>query len=130
MIKISTKNAPTPAGHYSQAIVHDNIVYISGQIPIDPNKSEKIVGSIEKQTEQVLQNLGEILKAANSDLNLVLKTTIYISDMELWDRVNKVYSIFFKDHRPARVIVPTKELHFGFQIELEATAVVRSYTSG
>ena len=124
MREISTGNAPKAAGHYSQAIVHNNIVYVSGQLPIDPKTGEKHIGSIEEQTEQVLKNLSEILKAAESNLNQVIKTTVYISDIELWDRVNTVYSRFFGEHRPARAVVPTRNLHFGFQIEIEAIAVV------
>jgi len=124
MREISTPNAPKPSGHYSQAIVHNNIVYVSGQLPIDPKTGEKRVGSIEEQTEQVLKNLSEILQAAGCNLNQVLKTTVYISDIELWDRVNTVYSKFFGEHRPARAVVPTRNLHFGFQIEIEAIAAL------
>jgi len=125
MKAISTENAPRPAGHYSQAIVHNNIVYVSGQLPIDPKTGERRTGPIEEQTEQVLSNLAEILKAAGADLNQVLKTTVYISDIELWLRVNNVYSRFFGEHRPARSVVPTKNLHFGFQIEIEAIAALK-----
>jgi 2-iminobutanoate/2-iminopropanoate deaminase len=121
---ISTPNAPKPAGHYSQAIVHNNLVYVSGQLPIDPESGEKSIGSIEEQTEQVLKNLSEILKAAGSNLNQVIKTTVYISDIELWDRVNAVYARFFGEHRSARAVVPTRNLHFGFQIEIEAIATL------
>ena len=121
---ISTSNAPKPAGHYSQAIVHNNLVYVSGQLPIDPESGEKRIGSIEEQTEQALKNLSEILKAAGSNLNQVIKTTVYISDIELWDRVNAVYARFFGEHRPARAVVPTRNLHFGFQIEIEAIAAL------
>ena len=121
---ILTSNAPKPAGHYSQAIVHNNLVYVSGQLPIDPESGEKRIGSIEEQTEQALKNLSEILKAAGSSLNQVIKTTVYISDIELWNRVNAVYARFFGEHRPARAVVPTKNLHFGFQIEVEAIAAL------
>ena len=125
MIEISTPNAPSPAGHYSQAIVHGDMVYVSGQLPIDPHTGIKRVGSIEEQTEQALQNLAGILAAANSDLDQVVKTTVYISDIALWERVNTVYAKFFGAHRLARAVVPTKELHFGFQIEIEAIAALR-----
>jgi 2-iminobutanoate/2-iminopropanoate deaminase len=124
MEMISTPNAPKPAGHYSQAIVHNNLVYVSGQLPIDPESGEKRIGSIEEQTEQALKNLSEILLAAGSNLNQVLKTTVYISDIELWDRVNAVYARFFGEHRPARAVVPTRNLHFGFQIEIEAISTL------
>ena len=124
MKAISTENAPRPAGHYSQAIVHDNIVYVSGQLPINPRTGDKLTGPIEEQTEQVLNNMAAILKAAGADLSQVLKTTVYISDIELWSRVNEVYSRFFGEHRPARSVVPTKDLHFGFQIEIDAIAAL------
>ena len=124
MIEISTLDAPRPAGHYSQAIVHGGMVYVSGQLPIDPQTGEKRAGSIEEQTEQALRNLAAILKAADSGLDQVVKTTVYVSDIELWGRVNQVYSRFFGGHRPARAVVPTRELHFGFQIEIEAIAAV------
>ena len=124
MIAISTENAPAPAGHYSQAIVQGNVVYVSGQLPIDPQTGEKRIGSIEEQTEQALNNLSQILKAAGSDVSQVVKTTVYVSDIALWDRVNAVYAEFFGEHRPARAVVPTRDLHFGFQIEIEAIAAV------
>ena len=124
IVEISTPNAPRPAGHYSQAIVHGNTVYVSGQLAIDPQTGEKRLGSIEEQTEQALKNVAEILKAANSDISQVLKTTVYISDIALWDRVNAVYARFFGEHRPARAVVPTRDLHYGFQIEIEAIAFV------
>jgi len=124
MEKISTLDAPKPAGHYSQAIVHNNMIYVSGQLPIDPKTGRNKIDSIEQQTEQALKNLSEILKAANSDLSKVVKTTVYISDINLWDQVNTVYSKYFGEHRPARAVVPTRELHFGFQIEIEAIACV------
>jgi 2-iminobutanoate/2-iminopropanoate deaminase len=122
--QVTTQKAPLPAGHYSQAVVHGKTVYVSGQLPIDPRNGSKEPRSIEEQTQQVLQNLEAILNAAGSDAAHVIKTTVYVSDIKLWDRVNAVYSEFFGDHRPARVVVPTLELHFGFQVEIEAIAAV------
>ena len=124
MKRVVTINAPQPAGHYSQAMVHNGIIYVSGQLPTVPETGEKILGPIEEQTAQALKNLAAILKAAKSDLKRVIKTTVYISDISLWDKVNAVYKEFFGNHRPARTVVPTRELHFGFQIEIEATAAV------
>lgn len=120
--KVFTENAPRPAGHYSQAVVHDGIVYVSGQLPIDPETGEKRIDSIEEQIDQALRNLSSILDASGSGIEHVLKTTVYISDIELWGRVNEVYARFFGDHQPARAVVPTRNLHFGFQIEIEAVA--------
>lgn len=120
-----TPNAPRPAGHYSQAVVYNRIVYVSGQLAIDPQTGEKRLDSIEAQTEQTLKNVEEILKASDSDLSRVLKMTIYISDINLWGAVNSVYARVMGEHRPARAIVPVKDLHYGFQIEIEAIAATR-----
>ncbi len=117
-------NAPTPAGHYSQAIIHHGLVYVAGQLPIDPATGEKKLGSIEEQTEQTLSNIRAILQAAGSDLDRVLKMTIYISDITLWGKVNEVYARVMGGHRPARAVVPVKDLHYGFQIEIEAIAAL------
>ena len=124
MKTIFTLDAPKPAGHYSQAIVHDGLVYVSGQLPIDPHTGEKRTGSIEEQAKQVLKNVAAILEAAGSDVSQVLKATVYISDIGLWDRVNAVYAEFFGDHRPARAVVPTRELHYGFQVEIAVIAAL------
>ncbi|MCA1628058.1 MAG: Rid family detoxifying hydrolase [Acidobacteria bacterium] len=122
MTLVHTPDAPAPAGHYSQATVHRGIVYVAGQLAIDPRTGERKLGSIEEQTEQALRNVGEILIAAGSDLNRVLKMTIYIADTSLWGAVNEVYARVLGEHRPARAVVPTKELHYGFLIEIEAVA--------
>lgn len=121
---INTTNAPMPAGHYTQAIVCNGMVYVSGQLPVKPDRSSKEVGTIEEQTLQALQNVEQILIAANSSKDRVVKVTVYISDISLWGKVNEVYARFFSAHKPARAIVPTKELHYGYQIEIEAIAAV------
>ena len=121
MNPIFTSEAPVPGGHYSQAMVHNGLIFVAGQLPIRAN-GEKCLGSIEEQTELILSNLRTILQAAGSDLDKVLKTTVFIADIELWGRVNAVYARLFGEHRPARSVVPVKELHYGFLIELEAVA--------
>jgi 2-iminobutanoate/2-iminopropanoate deaminase len=125
MEKIYTENAPKPAGHYSQAVVHNGLVFVSGQIPIDPVTGTKLTGEIEAQTHQVLKNLESILQASGSDLSHLLKVNLYVSDMSLWDRVNTVYAEFMGDNKPARAVIPTRELHYGFKIEVEAVAATR-----
>lgn len=120
---IETPNAPLPAGHYSQATVVNGLVFVAGQLPIKPNR-EKVLGSIEEQTLQTLENVKAIVEAAGSDLHHIAKVTVYISDISLWEGVNKVYTEFFGAHKPARAIVPVKDLHYGFLIEIEAVAVV------
>ena len=124
MKSVKTDKAPIPGGHYSQAIVHNGLVYVSGQLPVDPKTGEKVTGAIEEQTRLVLQNLSAILEASGSSLSQVLKVTVYISDISLWGQVNEVYADVFGDHRPARAIVPTRDLHFGFKIEVDAVAAV------
>jgi 2-iminobutanoate/2-iminopropanoate deaminase len=120
--RIHTTDAPQPGGHYSQALVHNGLVFVSGQLSIDPQTGEKKLGSIEEQTEQALNNVAAILKAANSDLSQVLKMTVYVADIELWAAVNAVYARVMGDHRPARAVIPTGPLHYGFLIEIEAIA--------
>ena len=120
--RIETKNAPAAGGHYSQAVVHNGLVFVSGQLSIDPQTGEKKLGSIEEQTEQVLKNVEAILKAANSDFSRVLKMTVYVADIELWAAVNEVYARVLGEHRPARAVIPTGKLHYGFLIEIDAVA--------
>ena len=126
MQAIETRDAPAAAGHYSQAIVHNGVVYVAGQLPIDPNDRNKPVGSIEEQTEQTLRNVGAILAAAGSGLDLVLQMTIYVSDISLWGGVNVAYTRVMGAHKPARAVVPVKDLHYGYQIEIQAIAATRA----
>jgi len=122
MIKsIATPHAAKPLGHYSQAIVHNGTVYVATQLGIIPDKPI-VVGSIEEQTATALNNVKEILRAAGSDLNKVLKVTIYIADIRLWDQVNQVYMQFFGDHKPARGVIPCGEFHKGFQVAIDVIA--------
>lgn len=121
---IKTSKAPAPAGHYSQAVIYNDLVFVSGQLPINPESKEKITGSVEKQAHQALKNVKAILNESGSSLQNILKTTVYISDISLWGPVNKIYAEYFGDHKPARAIVPTRELHHGFKIEIEAVAKV------
>ena len=119
--RINTPNAPKPAGHYSQATVYNGLVFVAGQLSILPNGEHKF-GSIEDLTEQALRNVHEILKAAGSDWDRVLKINISIADINLWEGVNKVYSRILGEHRPARAVIPTGKLHYEFLIEIEAVA--------
>lgn len=122
---ISTPDAPLPAGHYSQAVVHDGVVHVAGQLAIVPGQKEHRVGSVAEQTEQTLKNVQAILRAAGSDLDHVLQMTIYISDISLWGEVNATCAKVMGDHRPARAVVPVKDLHYGYGIEIQAIAAVK-----
>ena len=121
---IKTEAAPLPAGHYSQAKVWQGVAYVAGQLPIDPLTGRKEVGTIEEQTAQVIRNIEAVLSAAGSDLSKILRVTVYISDIELWGRVNQVYSQLMGDNRPARTVVPVNQLHYGFLIEMDVIAAV------
>ncbi len=121
---IETPHAPLPAGHYSQAVIAGEFIFISGQLPIKPATNEKITGPIEDQTKQVLKNIMAIIEETGGNLKDIIKTTVYISDISLWDSVNSVYAAFFGDHKPARAVVPTRNLHFGFKIEIEAVGQI------
>ena len=121
---VETEDAPRPAGHYSQAVVHNGLVYVSGQLAVNPRTGEKILSSVEAQTEQALRNVEAILRAAGSGLDRVLKMTVYVADISLWGAVNETYARVMGAHRPARAVVPTKELHYGFQVKIEAVAAV------
>jgi len=125
MKKIKPSNQPTPKGHYSPGIEHNGLIYVSGQLPMDLETREPFAGAIEEQTELALKNVEAVLHAAGSDLNHVLQFTIYVSDIELWGKVNETYARVMGDHRPARAIVPVKDLHFDTKIEIQAIAAVR-----
>jgi 2-iminobutanoate/2-iminopropanoate deaminase len=125
MKKIQVEGTPIPKGHYSQAVVHDGLVYVSGQLPMDLVSGEPLLGEIEAQAEAALLNVEKVLQAAGSDLNSVVQMTIYVSEMEYWGKVNEVYARVMGDHRPARAIVPVKQLHFGLGIEIQAIAAVK-----
>src|SRR5262249_20534353 len=98
---VFTEDAPKPGGHYSQAVVCNGLVFVAGQLSIDPRTGEKLTGSIEQQTEQCLMNVAAILKASGSDLSRVLRMTIFVSDIEHWPAVNSVYAGVMGEHRPA-----------------------------
>ena len=119
---INTPDMPKSNGHYSQCIEHNGILYLSGQLPIDP-ATKQIPKTIAEQTDQALKNVEAILNAAGSKKEKVLQARVYISDIALWDKVNEQYRLFFGDHKPARSIIPTRALHFGALIEIEVTAI-------
>lgn len=121
---ITTDDAPAPAGHYSQAVIHSGTLYTAGLLPVDAGTGEKVLGSVEDQAECVLANLDAILAAAGAGRGDVVCCTVYVSDIEDWGAINEVYARFFGEHRPARTVVPTPGLHYGFALELEAIAAV------
>jgi len=122
--ELYTPNIPGPKGHYSQAVQYNDTIYVSGQLPVNPFTGDPVKGDIEEQTLQVLENIETILKDSGSDKKKILKTTVYISDMTNWASVNEVYKGFFGKHKPARAVVPTRELHYGVLVEIEAVAAI------
>ena len=122
---IKTKNAPSPIGPYNQAIKADNTLYISGQIPLIPSTMELLKGTIQEETELVMESLKSILKEAGMTFENVVKTTIFIDDMNNFQHVNEVYGKYFKDESaPARETVAVKTLPKSVRIEISMVAVV------
>jgi 2-iminobutanoate/2-iminopropanoate deaminase len=123
IIPINTEQAPNPAGHYSQAVIANGFVFVSGQLPIIPGVNRVIPEGITAQTEQVFTNLKMILIAANSDLNSLVSIQIFVPDITLWEQVNRVYGQIFGEHKPARTIIPCGSLSYGALVEVSAVAV-------
>lgn len=125
MKTIHTPDAPSPRGHYSQAIVHNGLVFVSGQLPIGPDGEVLSRESAGDQARAVLANTGKILEAAGSGLDRLLQVTIYVTDIDFWTEVNEAYVEVMGDHKPARAVVPVRELHHGVALELQAIAAQR-----
>src|ERR1044072_8329318 len=107
---VSTENAPSAIGPYSQAIKANGMVFCSGQIPIDPATGNFVSDVVAEQTEQVFKNLSEVLSAAGANLDKVVKTTVFLADMNDFAEMNEVYSRFFTDNKPARATVQAARL--------------------
>jgi 2-iminobutanoate/2-iminopropanoate deaminase len=120
---INNESIPPVRGHYSPAIEHNGVLYVSGQLPVIPHTRD-IPEGINAQALLVLQKIEKILLAAGSSRDKVLQVRVYIHDMDLWDDVNSVFADFFGLHKPARCIIPAAKLHFGCLIEAEAVACV------
>ena len=121
---ISTENAPGAIGPYSQAIKTGNMVFCSGQIPLDPKTGEFVSDKIAEQTEQVLKNLSAVLEAAGSNLNNVVKTTVFLSDMNDFAAMNEVYAKFFSENKPARATVQAARLPRDARVEIDCIALI------
>ncbi len=119
---INTKSAPSAIGPYSQAIQVGNLVYTSGQIPIDPSTGSFVEGGIKEQTRQSLSNVQSILKEAGLTMNDVIKTTVFLADMNDFAEMNSVYAEFFSNPYPARSAVAVKTLPKGALVEIEVIA--------
>lgn len=120
---IQTDQAPHAIGPYSQAIKAGGFIYASGQIPTDPQTGQFVLGGIQEQTEQVLKNLAAVLEAAGSGLSRVVKTTVFLVDIEEFAAMNEVYGKFFKEQPPARATVAAARLPRDARVEIEAIAL-------
>jgi len=121
---INSKNAPAPIGPYSQAVQKGNTLYVSGQIALDPISGELNLSSISAETELVMKNLGEVLKAANMRYENVLKCSIFLSDMNNFSEVNEVYGKYFTTNPPARETVAVKTLPKNVNVEISCIAAL------
>jgi 2-iminobutanoate/2-iminopropanoate deaminase len=120
---ISTSDAPAALGPYSQAVRVGSTVYCAGQIPLDPNTGQIVSGEISEQTRRVLENISAVLKAEGLSFENIAKTTIFLTDLADFQRVNEVYATYFKQAPPARSTVQVPALPKGARIEIEAIAV-------
>lgn len=122
--RVQTNDAPAAIGPYSQAMIAGNMVFTAGQIALDPATMTIVEGGVVEQAEQVMRNLKAILEAAGTSLDSVVKTTIFVKDMDDFATVNEVYARHFGDHRPARSTVEAARLPMNVLVEIEAIAVI------
>ena len=122
---VSTPAAPRAIGPYSQAVIHNGIVYLSGQIALDPATNQLIEGDVAAQTHRVLDNLQAVLEAAGSSLGAVLRTTVFLKDMGDFPKMNEIYAQYFGDNPPARSTVQAAKLPRDVAVEIDAIAAVR-----
>ena len=119
-IIINTDNAPKAIGAYSQGIEYENLIFTSGQIPIDPQTNEVISGKFEDQINQVLYNLNQILIAAGTNKMNIIKLTVYLTDLSNFEKLNEAFKLFFIDNFPSRSVVEVSALPKNVQVEIEA----------
>ncbi len=120
---IATQNAPQAIGPYSQAVEVNGTLYVSGQIPLDPQTMKIVDGGIQEQTQQVMKNIGAILEAAGYSFSDVVKSTCLLSDMANFKAMNEVYGSYYPENSPARAAFAVKELPMGVLVEIETLAV-------
>lgn len=119
---IHTEKAPKAIGPYSQAIAVGNFLFCSGQIPLDANSMEVVANDVEKQTEKVIENMKAVLSANEMNLHNIVKTTVFIKDMNEFPKINAIYEKLFGDHRPARSTVEVARLPKDVKVEIECIA--------
>ncbi|CAM3451399.1 reactive intermediate/imine deaminase [Pseudomonas floridensis] len=119
---IQTPHAAAPGGHYSQAVLHQGVLHVSGQLPVRADGSHSVNAPFEVQAAIALDNLMAILAAAGCHADDLLKVTVYVAGVRHWPAFDRIYSGYLGSHRPARAVVPVPELHHGYLIEIEALA--------
>lgn len=122
---VSTTNAPAAIGPYSQGVIHNGILFASGQIPLDPATGEMIGTTIQEQAHQVMKNIGGLLEAAGSDYDHVIKTTCFLEDISNFAAFNEVYAQYFPGSKPARSAVGIDKLPKGAMVEVEVIAAIK-----
>lgn len=122
VIPVSTDKAPPAGGHYSQAVKHGGLVYVSGQLPIAPDGTHRPEANFEEQARLAIRNMLAVAEAAGSSREGLLKVTVYIVGVENWPPFNAIYADMMGDIRPARSVVPVPELHYGYLVEVDAVA--------
>ncbi|MGC9383996.1 MAG: RidA family protein [Kosmotogaceae bacterium] len=122
--EVKTKNAPLPVGHYCQGIIHNNLLFVSGQIPLDPSTGT-LKEDFEDACRQALNNIMAVVEAGGSSLKQIINIKIYITDISLFAKFDEIYKQYFGDHRPARAVIGVSELPKKAQIEVEAIAAIK-----
>lgn len=125
MRAIHTKYSRNSKGHYVPGMIHNDTLYISGQLSLDLDTGEIVEGGIAAETKRALENMEMVLKEADLTKKDIVMVRLYTSDVDNWDIINEEYSNYFGDHKPARAVVPTRELHYGCMIEIEAVAAIK-----
>ena len=123
---VHTEEAPEPVGPYAQAVQTGQLLFVSGQVGLEPETSAITAQDVEAQTERVLRNVAAVIAAAGGSPQQIVKTTIFLTDMDEFARVNGVYAKFFGEHRPARSTVEVSRLPLGAKVEIEAIAVINN----
>ena len=119
---IETTKAAIPLGHYSQAVICSDLIFVSGILPIEPGEKPDSSRSFEEQVDCVLRNASEILQEAKSNLSKVVKVTVYVTDVDNWSEFDRIYAGRFGAHKPARAVAPVSSLHHGFNVEIDLIA--------
>jgi len=120
---IVTRKAPLPRGHYAQATKANGFVFVSGQLPLTTDDEVTLAEGLDAQVHQALSNMREVLLASGSDVDKLLSVQIFVSDIDIWPRVNALYREFIGDPAPARTVVPCGQLHYGAYLEISAIAL-------